>query len=432
MKIAIAGYGVEGESSYNYWSTQDNDITIVDEQIHPVSTLPVGIKTILGSGVFENLDGFDIVVRSAGLNPGKIKTDGKIWSSTNEFFLQCPAPIIGVTGTKGKGTTASLIGSIYEAAGKTVWLVGNIGNPPLDVLEQIGSSDIVIFELSSFQLWDLERSPHVAVVLLIEPDHLDVHADMNDYVTAKGTIRRYQTDADLCVYNPANTYARSIALSNSNGKIMRYGVPDDMGVYSRDGYFLENEQIICSTDALQLIGGHNIDNACAALTVVRTDNVGIDAIEKGLRSFQGLPHRLKFVREYAGVRYYDDSIATTPGSAIAAIASFDQPKVLILGGSSKSVDFTELAQRIVKASVKAVILIGDEASHIEQTLSSVGYTAVHNLGTAVTMSQIVLQARAISQPGDVVILSPSCASFGMFKNYSDRGDQFIDAIGSLG
>ena len=432
MKIAIAGYGAEGESNYHYWNAQGHDITIVDERLKPTRELPGDTDTILGPGAFQKLDGFDMVIRTAGLAPDKIKTNGKIWSSTNEFLVQCPAPIIGVTGTKGKGTTSSLIASIYRAAGRTVWLVGNIGIPPLDVLEQIGSTDIVVIELSSFQLWDLENSPHVAVVLLIEPDHQDVHADMDEYVNAKSNIRVHQTDGDLCVYNPANTFARSIAMSTGKGRTVRYGVPDDMGVYARDGYFLENEQIICSTGALQIIGGHNLDNACAALTVVRADGVGIDAIEAGLRSFEGLPHRLKFVREHSGVRYYDDSIATTPGSAIAAVAAFDNPKILILGGSSKGVDFSDLAIKINKADVRAVILIGDEADNIENTLLSSGYSSTYNLGSDVKMMQIVQKAQSLSQPGDIVILSPSCASFGMFKNYSDRGDQFIDAVGNLG
>src|SRR5690606_4917199 len=177
-----------------YWNTSGHELTIVDEG-QPARTLPKDAATLIGDGVLAKLNDFDLVVRTAGLSPHKIVTDGTIWSETNEFFATCPAPTIGVTGTKGKGTTSSLVMSILRAAGKTVHLVGNIGTPALSVLAQIQPEDIVVYELSSFQLWDLEKSPHVAVVLMIEPDHLDVHSDMDDYVGAKMNSIRHQTSS---------------------------------------------------------------------------------------------------------------------------------------------------------------------------------------------------------------------------------------------
>jgi UDP-N-acetylmuramoylalanine--D-glutamate ligase len=430
MKIAIAGYGVEGEANYNYWARDpENDITIVDEADSPKFALPEGVKTILGSGAFQKLDGFDIAVRTAGLSPFKIKTDGKIWSATNEFFDKCPAQIIGVTGTKGKGTTSSMITAILEAAGKKVWLVGNIGLASLEVLDQIKPDDVVVYELSSFQLWDLEKSPHIAVVLAIEAEHLNVHKDMKDYVDAKGRIRKFQTKDDVCVYHPTNEYARLITLANHEAPMMRYASDADGGVYVREGQFYEREHNICSTDVVKVPGAHNVENACAAITVARRLHVSDEEIARGLERFKGLPHRLAYVATVDGVKYYDDSIATTPTSAIAALRAFDGPKVIILGGSAKGSDFTELGKELLLHEVQA-ILIGVTAPDIAAVLESAGFKDYQILSPT-TMSDVVKKARELAKPGSYVLLSPSAASFDMFKDYADRGDQFIQAVKSL-
>ncbi len=380
-------------------------------------------------------------MRSAGLSPRKIKTNGKIWSATNEFFEKCPTKnIIGVTGTKGKGTTCSLITSILRAAGHTVHLVGNIGTPSLDILPKIQSNDIVVYELSSFQLWDLKKSPHIAVILMIEPDHLDVHADMDDYVAAKANIRKYQTLSDVCLYHPTNTLSERIAgtslvnvdTNEYGGSISfasRYAIKDDDQVYVEEGYFCVQDRRVCSIDNLQLPGTHNLENACAAMSAVTELwlDVKDEHYAKGLRDFTGLPHRLKFVDEINGVKFYDDSIATTPGSAIAAVQAFAQPKVLILGGSNKGAEFSELVLAAHENNVTHAVLIGAEATRLEKAFEGTNINIV-NLGESMAMSGIVQTAYRLAQPGDVVILSPACASFGMFKNYSDRGDQFVRAV----
>jgi len=433
MKIAIAGYGLEGEENYKYWAAQGgHDITIVDESLTPSRTLPEGVPTMLGPGVFEKLDGFDLVIRTAGLAPYKIKTDGKIWSATNEFFEKSPAKIIGVTGTKGKGTMSSLTAAIFEAAGKKVWLVGNIGISAIKVLDQIGSEDVVVFELSSFQLWDLERSPQTAIVGLIEPDHLNVHTSMEDYVNAKAHIRMHQTENDICIYHPTNHYSHQIAMSATEGKIERYGIPDDGGVYERDGEFLQNGEVICPKSLLQLIGEHNVENACAALSVARAHGLSIDAIEDGLRNFKGLPHRLEYVRKFNEVDYYNDSFSSAPPAAVAAIKSFTQPEIVIVGGVDKSNDFSILIDTIKhKTNIKEVVLIGEIRTKLAQQFVTAGVASKVTVLDAQTMDEIVRYSVSVAHPGDVVVLSPGTSSYDMFKDFYDRGDQFRNVVNKL-
>jgi UDP-N-acetylmuramoylalanine--D-glutamate ligase len=427
MKVAIAGYGVEGESNYRYFSANPNNtITIVDQR-NPDLTIPTGVATIIDENAFSKLDDFDLVIRTAGLAPRKIKTKGRVWSATNEFFSKCPAKIIGVTGSKGKGTTASLIASILEAAGKKVWLLGNIGKPGLDVLDQISHDDIVVYELSSFQLWDIEKSPSIAVVLYIEQEHLDVHIDMNEYIGAKSNIAKFQSVDDVIIYNAENKYALDIAkLSSATYKI---GYPNNASAHVREGKFYYGEQEICSINKLRILGKFNQMNACAAIDAIWQITSDINAVAKGVGAFTGLPHRLQFVRELDGVSYYDDSIATIPGAAIAAIKSFDMPKVVILGGSSKGSDFTDLAKSLVGTEVQAV-LIGSEAHKISKALDVVGFNK-YEIIEEPTMDKIVKRARELAVPGGVVLLSPAAASFGLFKNYTDRGNQFISAVNNL-
>ena len=410
MKIAIAGYGLEGKQNYKYFNKPGNDLTIVDERED--IDIPSDAKYITGDGVYDDMSQFDMVIRTAGLSPLKIKKAKLVWSATNEFFAKCKAPIIGVTGTKGKGTTSSFITSILRSSGKKVHLVGNIGVPALSVLPDIRSEDFVVYEMSSFQLWDIKYSPHIAVVLMIEPDHLDVHTDFEDYIKAKSIDQTTKGDY----------------LNN----IHRYGIKDDGLVYIKDDFFYTNDRKICPISCVKLPGKHNLENACAAMSAVLELKLDIsdNQFAEGLRSFTGLPHRLKYVSEINNVKFYDDSISTTPGSAIAAIKSFTSPKVLILGGSYKGGDFTDLVKERKKSNIRQIILMGDEANRIEQFLKDAGIVKYVNLERC-SMFEIVSKAAAAASPGDVVILSPACASFGMFKNYQDRGEKFINAVDLL-
>lgn len=429
MKIAILGYGVEGESVYKYYHKKypEAEFVAYDNNREPKNALPEGVAFVGGVQDFKGISA-DIAVKTPAIAPWLVDVTGELTTMTREFMKVCPAPVIGVTGTKGKGTTSSLIASILNAAGKKTWLVGNIGVGAFDILEQIKPEDIVVYELSSFQLWDLDVSPHVAVVLGIEPEHLDVHEDFDDYIGAKANIAKHQSVDDHVIFFHRNTYAESIA-NVSNG--VKTGYPRDVGAHVHDGDFYYGDQKLCPVSTLQLPGVHNQENACAAIEACWFWVQDKDMIAKGLGDFSGLPHRLKFVREVDGVSYYDDSIATTPGSAIAALAAFEQPKVIILGGSYKGATYDDLADAIARSSVRKVVLIGEEAPKIEASLVSRGFSEYDNLGASVTMADIVARARSFAQDGDVVILSPSCASFDMFKSYSDRGDQFIAAVQSL-
>lgn len=431
MNVAVAGYGMEGKANVAYWLAKGARVTVLDEK--EVVAVPVGVEVMTGPNVFDNLGDYDFVVRTASLRPDKLVSACKIWSATNEFFAECPAPIIGVTGTKGKGTTASLITSILRAAGKTTHLVGNIGVAALEVLPTIQPDDVVVFEMSSFQLWDLEKSPHIAVVLMVEPDHLDVHTSMDEYIAAKARITASQNSGDVTVYHPTNELSERVAM-NGNGQKVRYGTVEDNGAYVVSNTFFIQTQQICGVDIMQIPGTHNIENACAAMSAVLAydPSLHFDDIAAGLKSFTGLPHRLKFIRELGGVRYYDDNYSSAPGAAIAAMRAFEGPEVLIMGGYDKGVTFDELAGAVKnQPNIKRVVLIGQTRHKIAAALDAAGKSDIYELSNETTLGPIVQRVHELANKGDVVIMSPACASFDMFKNFSERGDQFIELVEGL-
>ncbi len=426
MKVAIAGFAAEGRVNYEYWSKQGADITIVDERTH-LDDLPAGVDTILGEGAFEKLYDFDLVVRTASLNPARIFTHGKIWSATNEFFEKCPAPIIGVTGTKGKGTTCSLVAKILEADGKKVHLLGNIGVPALSELSKIKQDDIVVFELSSFQLWDLEKSPETAIVLMIEPDHLDIHASMEEYVNAKANIAVNQEKSDLLVHHPTNEYSKAIAKQSIAEK---KAYMTDEGAEVVGGKVVIEGSYICSAAEVGLLGAHNLENICAAITAAWRYTQNIQAIRKAIKEFHGLPHRLEFVREVDGVRYFNDSQATGVNSCLAALRTFSQPTVLILGGSDKGLDITKVIDEL-NPERHRVVLVGESSDKIEAALKERLFDSYVKLGVNTDMEEIVKTATDLAAKDGVVLLSPAHASFDMFENYQRRGELFKQTVNGL-
>lgn len=430
MKVALVGFGVEGEAALTYWLNHGAEVTVCDQD--PDKRVPEGVGRRLGPDYLDNLDEFDTVWRSAGINPDIILSRNpfikdRVTTTMNEFLRVCPTRhVIGVTGTKGKGTTSTLIAKMLEAAGETVFLGGNIGISPLDFLPQLTEDAWVVLELSSFQLCDLTRSPEIGVCLMVVPEHLNWHKDFDDYLQAKAQLFAHQAPADTAIYFAGNDNSKNIASHSPGLKIPYYAPP---GAYvTHDAIIIGGEEVV-RTDELQLIGQHNWQNVCAAVTAVWQVTQNVMAMQSVLKRFGGLEHRLEFVRELDGVKYYDDSFGTTPETAIVAIEAFAQPKVVILGGSDKGASYDALAQTVARSSIRKVLLIGDQASRIQEALERAG-CANFTLGGS-TMPEIVAKARALSQPGDVVLLSTACASFDMFANYKDRGNQFKTAVGQL-
>lgn len=444
MKIALIGFGLEAKSAYDYFKSidQNNTFEIYDENPKSKIELPNGVKFFGGFHDFSKIQ-VDLIVRTPAVNPSRLPKNAKITSATNLFFEKCPAPIIGVTGSKGKGTVSSFIAEILRAAGLRVYLVGNIGLPALNKLSKIQKDDAVVYELSSFQLWDAQKSPHIAVLNNLEVDHLDVHDGFEDYVAAKMNIAKNQTENDFFIFNAENPIVlKNVENLKSQIKAELQPFQDYNLAHTQENHFLWGDEVLFETDILKIPGEHNQKNACAAMIATFDflrekgfENEEIfDFWREGLSKFTGLPHRLKFVREFEGVRFYDDSIATTPGSAIAALNSFEKPKILILGGSNKGADLSELIEKIAKMpeqELRKVILMGVESEKLAQKLILSGFKRFINLGTKTNMQEVVKTAFENAKSGDVVILSPAHASFDMFKSYVDRGEQFVENVNLL-
>lgn len=411
MKVGIVGYGVEGKSAEAYYKAKGDEVVILDTD--------------------KDLTGYDLLVRSPGVHPSKLPEDAKVTSVTNEFMAVCPAPIFGVTGTKGKGTTASLLAEMLKSAGKTVHLGGNFGVPALDLLPQIQPDDIVVLELSSFQLMDAKKSPHVSICLMIAPEHLDYHSDEQEYWSAKGNIFAHQGSTDIAIYNKNDQHSMDLAYTSAGQKI-----PYDVEAADKSGAYVADEAIwyqdtrICSVSDVALLGRHNLQNVCAAVAAACHETEDVVAIAEAIKTFQGLPLRLQAIKTVNDVLYVNDSIGTTPESTIAAVQAFTEPKVLILGGSDKGASFTDMAQVITDSNVPGVVIMGQTGDQIEGELKLAGYPD-NQIQRAGSMEEAVAKTAEIAEAGSVVLLSPACASFDMFESYKQRGEMFNAAVQSL-
>jgi len=397
MKVVILGWGVDSQDVEPFLRSQGHEIDILDEKEKP----------------FGDLTKYDMIVRSPGVNLHRkeLKEVKKpiVTSKIKIFFDVCPGKIIGVTGTKGKGTTSTLIYEILKKAGKDVYLGGNIGQGIFENLDKITADSWVVLELSSFQLIDLHKSPDIAVVLMTTNDHMDWHASPDEYVGAKSSISRFQDSSDFVIYNKDYPNSVKIGLQGQGKKIE----------ISKNNW----------TSPLRLRGDHNRENMAAAAEVAKIIKIQDSIINEVAGEFKGLEHRLEEVATVKGVTYFDDSFSTVPETTIAAIKAFSEPMILIAGGSEKGSDFTRLGKTISEAkNIKAVILIGSMAERIDRAILNRHLRILRNLSN---MSEIVKSANSLAGSGDVVVMSPACASFDMFKSYKDRGDQFKACVKSL-
>ncbi|PIR96255.1 MAG: UDP-N-acetylmuramoyl-L-alanine--D-glutamate ligase [Candidatus Doudnabacteria bacterium CG10_big_fil_rev_8_21_14_0_10_42_18] len=442
--VAVLGYGLEGKATAAYLLKHGIKPVLFDqrpwkkwEKHEQEKIKKLKVNFIFGPEAFKELAGFEIAFRSPGIplsHPDLqvFKDTITFTSQTKWFFEHSRAKIIGVTGTKGKGTTASLIYEMLKSKSNKLtaknYLTGNIGKEqPFEFLDFLKPDDWVVYELSSFQLQDLGKSPHIGVVLMITQEHLDYHSDVNEYVDAKAAICKFQTSDDFVIYNGNYETSADIGEAGKGHKLI-FSTLASIGSYCSEDCYIHKHQILLkgkpflNINKIRLKGEHNRQNVCAAILAANAAGCGQEAIRKAIKNFKGLPHRLEFVAERQEIKFYDDSISTTPETTIAAIKSFDENLILILGGSSKKSDFSELGKIIrERQNIKAVILVGQETRRIKK---AIGKTKFKLLEGAKNMKEIFIRIKRVASGGDVVLLSPACASFGMFKNYQDRGDQF--------
>lgn len=443
MNIAILGYDRQGKSAYRHWRSPDNQLIICDknEQI----AVPDDCDTQLGNDYLNNLNRFDLLVRTPGLHPGKIiaanpETPGildKVTTVTNEFFSVCPTRnIIGVTGTKGKGTTSTLIAHMLTSAGKRVHLGGNIGLAPLQMLDGAGfmggtapdeaqniqPDDWVVLELANFQLIDIKHSPHIAICLMVVPEHLDWHNNIDEYLRAKQQLFTHQTEDDTAIYHPHNNRSLHLA-TTSLGTHLPYLTPP--GAHIEQDAIVINGHTICHVNDVTLPGTHNLENICAAVTAAWQVTQNVSAIAQAIKQAKSLPFRIEKRLEKDGVTYYNDSFAVNPDATIAAIKAIKGSKIMLLGGLDRGLDFTELAKEIAnqKNHVKHTVIYGKAKHQIKQALDREGYKDT-SLISAQKLAKVVRAAEKAATTGDTIMLSPACASFDMFKNFEERGNEF--------
>lgn len=440
-RIAVLGLGVSNRPLVKLLLSYGCDVTgcdrtpreKLDDEILELEKQ--GCKLRVGDNYLDDIAA-DLVFRTPGMHPGnpalvKLAEGGaEITSEMEIFFELCPCKIIAVTGSDGKTTTTTLISELLKASGKTVWLGGNIGTPLLPVCGEIAPEDFAVVELSSFQLMDMRRSAHIAVVTNLAPNHLDVHKDMDEYVDAKKNIFRHQTAADKLIINADNAITAPFKGNGTTRYFARLAKTDNGICMNGDFLCRDGEKVLDKKDIL-IPGEHNVENYMAAILAVE-GIVDDETVRDVARSFGGVEHRIELVRVKDGVRFYNDSIASSPSRTIAGLRSFPEKVMLIAGGYDKHIPFDVLGPEVC-AHTKAVYLNGATADKIRAAIVAAPEykPGCPELIDCADFTDAVMKSAADAKSGDVVLMSPACAAFDQFKNFMVRGKYFKKLIMEL-
>jgi UDP-N-acetylmuramoylalanine--D-glutamate ligase len=456
-RVTIVGLAREGTALARFLAAQGAAVTITDRQSAEALAENVAalaewpIRFVLGEHPPELLD-TDVVFVSPGV-PLEIpflveaRRRGVPLSSETRLFVElCPAPIMGITGSSGKTTTTTLVGEMLRADGQRTWVGGNIGRPLIEHLSEIAPTDRVVMELSSFQLeffapWAGEGgrgiSPAIAAVLNISPNHLDRHPSMAAYVAAKKHILLHQRAGDVAVLGLDNAEARAPA-NECRGRVLFFSQREvvKQGAFLRNEVIIlrlgEEEQSVCPVGEIKLLGRHNVDNVLAACVLARVAGADVEAMAAVVATFSGVEHRLELVREISGVRWYNDSIATSPERMVAALRSFDAPIVLLAGGRDKHLPWGEAAELIL-SKVRHLVLFGEALSIIDRAVGAARKEAQigPEISRVSTLEEAVAAAARVARTGDVVLLAPGCTSFDAFRDFAARGERFKELVKRL-
>jgi len=437
-KIAVLGLGVSNRPLVRLLLEFGCDVIgcdrtpreKVDREVLDLEAM--GCALSLGDTYLDGVEA-DVLFRTPGMHPGNpaiqalAAKGAKVTSEMEVFFEVCPCTILAVTGSDGKTTTTTLVSEMLKASGKKVWLGGNIGTPLLPLVRQMKKKDYAVVELSSFQLMDMTRSPHRALVTNLAPNHLDVHKDMEEYVDAKKNIFRFQEETGLLVLNADNAITASF---RGNGQTRFFSRQGSGYVDIRGGIICRNGEQVLPVEEILIPGVHNVENYMAAIAMVE-GLVADETIRQVAKTFGGVEHRIELVRIKDGVRFYNDSIASSPSRTIAGLRSFSEKVILIAGGYDKHIPYDVLGPEIC-AHVKKLFLCGATAPQIRAAVEGCkDYHGQVELTDCGKFDAAVLAAAKAAQPGDIVLMSPASASFDEFKNFMIRGQRFKALVKEL-